>query len=721
MLRHGCDDKSCKLCRRGKDRPTVYAARVFAQHYVVAGRKVCPRVAEMCVPLINFARPNVSESLIMRVRCGKIPEVATPVAKPNIGIMVRPHHVQKHKQKVKEQVREKPVVNAGQYKLRKLTSQSIEKVLIPRIILMQVIEITNDTKDDSFLRQILESLSDIRVLADSFRDPPRMRTHRNIITNKETVNLMFDELDRRHLPLLFNSLHRALRDIDNENISYKEEIHCLHLGWQALATSENALEIGGMPLAVSLVEIGTQEEGFQDRFGDFCAFLTNYELLIAKPIIRIIQSLLVYDWHDQIVVDGFRAKCLLLLKSLYQKNSKNPYLSPFFVNPLIAKSALSEQNQRSWAAAFTHEGETLLDHNYLFSHSDKIALFDFWVVAHMEHQHKEGWGIRRMARHFQNLGFRSENSQSAYFGIAAERQDILHDVTKAITGQSISVLRRPMKVRYAGEQGIDLAGLTADLLAKVIKASITRCLDLNLLRERTGIWFQEGADNPGEFHRLGMLIGLAMYNGVKSLPLDFPPMFYKKLVDEPLDLEDMKEFDPILYQGWRKLSDSDVNGLAFEYTYQIGSEIETHILEYEGKESKLVTPDNFQSYIQAMFNASTNTLITSSFNALRSGLESIIPRRVLKLFSSSQLQALMAGQRVVDVSAAVELLKQVTVYDGYSPDDPIIKSLWQILSNSSPTLFSFFLDLVTASDRIPASFPANFKLTIFKSGSDEEM
>jgi hypothetical protein len=95
----------------------------------MSNRKICPRVAELYVPLINFARAPAPESLVMRVRCGKIPEVETPVAKPNIGINVRPQHVQKHKQKVKEVVRDKPIMSVGQcYKLRRLSCQSIGKV-----------------------------------------------------------------------------------------------------------------------------------------------------------------------------------------------------------------------------------------------------------------------------------------------------------------------------------------------------------------------------------------------------------------------------------------------------------------------------------------------------------------------------------------------------------------------------------------------------------------
>jgi hypothetical protein len=504
-------------------------------------------------------------------------------------------------------------------------------------------------------------------------------------------------------------------------ISFSQEIHCIHLAWQALASSENALEIGGRPLAITLIEIQTREPNFKARFDAFSVFLSNYEMLCAEPIIRMIQSLLVYKWDGQFVVGGLRAKCLTLLSALYARHSTNSFLARLFVNEIIAKTALSERHQRAYAEAFSYKGQTLLDHPYLFSQSNKIALFEFWVVANMEHQHKQGWGLRRLARHFYNIGFRFDYPQSAYFGMNIERQDLIHDVTRAIAGQSTSVLRRPMKVRYTGEQGIDLAGLTADLLSRVIKATIVRCLEMNLLRESSCVWFQEGAQNPGEFKRLGMLIGLAMYNGVKSLPLDFPLMFYKKVVGEPLVLDDMAELDPQLHRGWRHVLENDVEDLSFEYTYQIGSEVQTHVLEYQQDAPRVVTPGNRSQFVQSLFNAATNTLVNGSFDALLCGLESIIPRRVLRLFTASELRSFIAGQRIVDVPGTVEQLKQVTVYEGFSPDDPVIQNLWSILSNGTPTQFAQFLDLATASDRLPTSFPANFKLTIFKSGSDEEM
>src|ERR1700694_775465 len=194
MLRFGCEEAVCEFFRKLKQRPTVYAARAFAQQLVMSNKPLCPRVEKLHVPLINFYRAPAPESLVMQIRSGR-PIETPPPPKPHIGILVRPQHVQKHK-KIKEPIKEKPVLTTGHYKLRKLTGQHMETV----------IQITNDTKDDSLLRQVICSLSDSRLLSGSFLDPPQCRTHRNLITNQASVRLAFDKLDRRHLPLVFDSL-----------------------------------------------------------------------------------------------------------------------------------------------------------------------------------------------------------------------------------------------------------------------------------------------------------------------------------------------------------------------------------------------------------------------------------------------------------------------------------------------------------------------------------
>jgi hypothetical protein len=156
MLRHGCEERSCRFCPRGKRRPSVYTARAFAQQYLLANKPLCPRVAHLFVPLINFSRPPAPESLIMRVRSGRVPKSDIPLVKPPIGIIVRPQHVHKQPKKAKEPIKEKPTKDVGQYKLRRLSGQSMEKVHPRYTLLMRLLKSQTTPKTIPFYNKFCQ-------------------------------------------------------------------------------------------------------------------------------------------------------------------------------------------------------------------------------------------------------------------------------------------------------------------------------------------------------------------------------------------------------------------------------------------------------------------------------------------------------------------------------------------------------------------------------------
>jgi hypothetical protein len=55
------------------------------------------------------------------------------------------------------------------------------------------------------------------------------------------------------------------------------------------------------------------------------------------------------------------------------------------------------------------------------------------------------------------------------------------------------------------------------------------------------------------FKCLGALIGWAI-RSTSALQLDFPPIFWKKILNQPLDLHDLKEFDTFSWQIIRDLA-----------------------------------------------------------------------------------------------------------------------------------------------------------------------
>lgn len=59
------------------------------------------------------------------------------------------------------------------------------------------------------------------------------------------------------------------------------------------------------------------------------------------------------------------------------------------------------------------------------------------------------------------------------------------------------------------------------------------------------VWINGASlENEKQFELVGTVIGLALYNGV-ILGVNFPRVLYKKLLDEEIDLEDVKLAFPV--------------------------------------------------------------------------------------------------------------------------------------------------------------------------------
>lgn len=63
------------------------------------------------------------------------------------------------------------------------------------------------------------------------------------------------------------------------------------------------------------------------------------------------------------------------------------------------------------------------------------------------------------------------------------------------------------------------------------------------------LWFNKDSyEAPIQFNLTGILLGLALYNQV-LLDIRFPLVVFKKLMDEPVGLEDLKYLDTDVYNS----------------------------------------------------------------------------------------------------------------------------------------------------------------------------
>ena len=66
------------------------------------------------------------------------------------------------------------------------------------------------------------------------------------------------------------------------------------------------------------------------------------------------------------------------------------------------------------------------------------------------------------------------------------------------------------------------------------------------LQETKNYWFSHSSMEIDEFRLIGVLLGLAIYNGV-ILDIRFPFIIYKKLMDQPLTFEDLQDVFPVSF------------------------------------------------------------------------------------------------------------------------------------------------------------------------------
>ncbi|KAJ3153721.1 putative E3 ubiquitin-protein ligase HTD2 [Irineochytrium annulatum] len=223
-----------------------------------------------------------------------------------------------------------------------------------------------------------------------------------------------------------------------------------------------------------------------------------------------------------------------------------------------------------------------------------------------------------------------------------------------------------------------------------------------------------------QFELVGTVIGLALYNGV-ILGISFPNLVYKKLLDEEIGLEDVKQGFPSLGKGLQQLLDwkdgdvSDIFMRSFEISYEVYGEVKTFPL-IENGENILVTNDNRQEYVKLYINHLVNESVKRQFGAFRRGFHRVCGGRALKMCRAEELELLICGTTELDFGD----LEKGAQYDEYEADHIVIKWFWEVVHAMDFEQKKHLLNFVTASDRVPLKGLGNLTFVIQRNGPDTD-
>jgi len=250
------------------------------------------------------------------------------------------------------------------------------------------------------------------------------------------------------------------------------------------------------------------------------------------------------------------------------------------------------------------------------------------------------------------------------------------------------------------------------------------------------------AEHRDLFWHTGRLFGLAVRTGI-TVPISLPSIFWKVIVEEPLDESDLLVLDAGVYTALRTFSkmaeDMDDEAFADSMEFMSVSSSETVLSTPPGKQELRVhldkqsaqgywrrierserdepAPAPSRSMLAGWRDLVTRTRLNegrAQALAVRAGLCEVIPEQTLGLFQWETLAKMVCGTPEVDVA----LWAQHTEYRGnvgsssglLSEDSTIIKWFWEVMREFSNEQRGKVVRFVFGVERLPTT-EAEYKRT----------
>jgi hypothetical protein len=238
---------------------------------------------------------------------------------------------------------------------------------------------------------------------------------------------------------------------------------------------------------------------------------------------------------------------------------------------------------------------------------------------------------------------------SPIFQLTVRRDHIVEDALQAITNAgNRASLKRPLKVRFAGEEGQDVGGVRKEFFAILCRQLLSPEFGMFIeVPDSHALWFNaDSLEAPVQFELVGSLLGLAIYNSV-ILDVNFPLALYRcggrcvlcvcarfdasqlvvsssgshafwnicrKLKRETMTLLDLEEMKPDVVRSLRMLLDydkpdlEDVFCLNFTVTYESWGERKSHDLIPDGSSVSVTTANRKVTLVYPLFfDSASNT------------------------------------------------------------------------------------------------------------------
>jgi len=320
-----------------------------------------------------------------------------------------------------------------------------------------------------------------------------------------------------------------------------------------------------------------------------------------------------------------------------------------------------------------------------------------------------------------------ESFNSPYLRLKVRRDHLIEDALvrlEIISRDNVADLKKQLIVEFEGEQGVDEGGVSKEFFQLIVEQIFNPDYGMFIYNEaRRQYWFNPTSfENDAQFTLIGLVFGLAIYNGI-ILDVSFPLVLYRKLLGRKGCFEDLEFSHEEIYKGLVEMlqytgSIEEDFMVSFAVGYQniFGEKISHELVE--GGMEKLVNQENKEEFIERYSSFLLNDSIKAQFEAFKRGFDMVTEDSMLhRLFRPEELELLLCGSKTFDV----EDLERSTEYDGgYSKDHPLIRYFWEIFHGMTIDEQRLLVAFTTGSDRVPVGGLAKLRLIIAKNGPDSD-
>uniref|UniRef100_A0A1B0DQI6 HECT-type E3 ubiquitin transferase n=1 Tax=Phlebotomus papatasi TaxID=29031 RepID=A0A1B0DQI6_PHLPP len=295
-------------------------------------------------------------------------------------------------------------------------------------------------------------------------------------------------------------------------------------------------------------------------------------------------------------------------------------------------------------------------------------------------------------------------SLNPFMTLNVTRNNLVQDTIDELSRYNANEFKRPLRIKFRGEEAEDAGGVQKEFFMLLLKEILDPKYGMfKEYEDSRYIWFSNASfESVNMYTLIGILCGLAIYN-FTIIDLPFPLGLYKKILREVVDLSDLKDLSPTVAASMEEMlayegaDFEDVFLVTFSITEEIFGEQRTVDLKPNGR-NIMVTQETKQEFVDLYIDYVFSESVKMHFEGFDMGFQKVCGGRILGLFTSRELMAMVVGNENYDWFA----LQETAEYrNGYSSSDQTVQWFWEVFHELSLNDKKNFLLYLTGSSRVP--------------------